>query len=78
MRSYERPAIFFRASRPFLAVSTSYPSRPRVSAMSAATSGSSSTTRMQARRASVVHLRSAVIRKLPQEKKSKCEAILEP
>src|SRR6266568_4210109 len=54
MRSYERAAIFSRASRPFLAVSTSYPSSPRISAMIAATSGSSSTTRMQMRQASAL------------------------
>src|SRR6266481_5343135 len=63
MRSYERAAIFFRASRPLLAISTSYPSSPRMSAMAAATSGSSSTTRMQAgRRASIVDNCSAGIR----------------
>ena len=46
--------------------------------MIAATSGSSSTTRMQMRRASALCFCSVAIRKLPQDKKSKREAIVEP
>ena len=46
--------------------------------MRAATSGWSSTTRMQARRASVMHIRSSAIGKVAQDNDSKREAILEP
>src|SRR5713101_1291666 len=67
MTSYERAPIFSRASRPFLAVSTSYPSSPKESARTAATSGSSSTTRMQVRRAPVVDGRSLGIRAWPPD-----------
>jgi len=45
MRSYERAAIFSRASRPFLAVSTSYPPAQSI-CHDCRTSGSSSTTRI--------------------------------